>query len=245
MGDEENYYSLIIVDDEEKISIIQNEDLVIVGVGAILLVAYVLLMKLDIPVLSVAEKVEQGHPIVYLMRWGEYEIFADAYGCLLPLLLGILFLVVIVAKREDQTTILVLILTGLISFGISTSWSLFSSPDSMWQAPRLSVFPFVLSPLLSWFVVLTLTKSRRIKLAEKLMPIGSLSHGRILLLSLSVYSINAVASLLFDLAISQSPYGVIHLGAAGLLDGLVWAPVLSAVVFSTFLVLRGMLHLNV
>ncbi|PWI46683.1 hypothetical protein CEE45_15600 [Candidatus Heimdallarchaeota archaeon B3_Heim] len=62
---------------------------------------------------------------------------------------------------------------------------------------------------------------------------------------LLLFSVIGLTAMGFDLTIASSRYNIVYFGGAMVIDGLIWAPVLSISVFTVFLVLRRLLRLNI
>jgi hypothetical protein len=195
---------------------------------------YITLMRLGIPVLTVSEKLELGIPILFVGEWNGNLVFLDYAGCILPLVLAMCIILVIYAVRrnlnlERRSLIYTLSLATLLAFSISAIDRL----SSQVMGP-VDVLVFATTPVLSWIMVNWRT------------PIAQLQGSReALLLTMLVYCVITFTAFLFDITTASSPYGVIHVGGAGIVDGLLWAPILSSSVFLSFLVLKKTLVLGV
>ncbi|MGY5852480.1 MAG: hypothetical protein RTU92_02810 [Candidatus Thorarchaeota archaeon] len=233
--------------DDSDLDIVDRSDLIALGFGSIVLVLYGLAVSIDTSVLSVQEKIDIGYPILHLGTWFSYEVYADAFGVILPIIIAISAVVLALLKYSDWSSLLrffsVYIIVNLslsILLAILSSSIDLSSP--LWWSPRFSIIPFIISPIIACVLSYFLVKNNLEESNNTLTFMDSKYRHPLILYT---YSSSAVAALLFDITIARSPYGIIHLGAAGFLDGLFWAPLVSSTVLSAILIIFTILKLEI
>ncbi|MDF1540964.1 MAG: hypothetical protein P1Q69_18860, partial [Candidatus Thorarchaeota archaeon] len=201
--------------------------------------------RTDFPILTVAEKINIGWPVYYIGIWNENQVYADPIGCLFPLLVGIvvipLIIVLLKAGKPNRSGVVLLAIGAITSFSLSTADAFLARQGTIVDSPTASIFPFVVGPLMAWFIISAWNQKDNTN-TETTQETSSRS---LLMLSLSVFSMNVVSALIFDIVTAISPYGIIHLGGGVIADGLIWAPVISTCVFLVFVVLSNILKVGV
>ncbi|TFH07920.1 MAG: hypothetical protein E4H14_07480 [Candidatus Thorarchaeota archaeon] len=227
----------------EESTSIGNRDVLTIGGSTLVIAFYVVLMRLGFPILTVFEKIDLGLPIFQIGELRGNTLFIDPFGCLFPLAIAIVIVVVTLLKYRkwnipDSSILFVILSSAFLSFLISFAIYLSSDSLSVDFQPSFSVFPFIISSLLSWFVMIQISNRGIISnWKQKTFTIPRIEY----LTPLLVYAGNTIAALIFDISIADSPFGIIQIGGAGFLDGLLWAPLLSAAFLSIFIILYRLL----
>jgi hypothetical protein len=229
---------------------VDNFDMGVIMASTLLVALYIFLMNLRLPVLTVSEKLDAGYPLFYIGHWYGYDVFLDAFGCVIPLILEIAVLFIILIKRHswavpNRGLSLVLVVGGMISFSISATDALFFRSVTIDYAPRFSVLPFVFAPLLSWILIRYWKRSHEAPDSNDIESRLEDNRRQLILTVLLVYSTTGIAAVLFDILTAYSPYGILQFGGASLIDGLLWAPILTAAVFAVFLAIRKIVDIDI
>jgi hypothetical protein len=211
---------------------------IIFGICSVLL--YVFLMQLNIPILTVHEKLESGIPILILGEFKGGLLVADILGFLLPCLISVAIILVVVVKHRTcfptlKRSYSLMILAFALSLGFSLLASTTAITPNIGESPRVDIMAFIFAPAISLILIALLNQrtasTRFIHVEVEIKSIGWI----VLFFFPTIY----FSALIFDLIVAAAPFGVIHLGGAGILDGLLWAPILASAIF---LSLSGIIH---
>ncbi len=226
-------------------SLLRSSDEYLIGGAVLITFLYVIVSRIDFPILTVAEKNSIGWPIYYLGIWNGNQVYADPIGCLLPLLVAIvvvpLVIILLKAGKPSRLGIALLGINAITSFSLSTADVFLTRQGAIVESPTASVFPFVVGPLLAWFILSVWNQKKNVNTEI----IHETSSKSLFALSLSIFSINVVSALVFDILTAVSPYQIIHLGGGIISDGLIWAPALSNCVFLVFIVMSNILKVGI
>jgi hypothetical protein len=219
----------------EKHDPISDDDVMIVACAVAATAVYVILSRLGIPVLSVQEKIDMDILIIYLGEWFEYHVFLDLVGAVLPIALACISFVFIYNQRCWRIQTELYLAGRLVStFIVALVLTLSTSPSS----GMMSVMTFMFAPLVAWVLFSWIVKIRGGNEANHMDNTQTITCKAI-----AVYAVSVFSAFMADIITAQSPFGILHLGGAGPVDGLLWAPILSMALFSVYLVARKSLKL--
>ena len=175
----------------------------------------------------------------------------DFFGCVIPLIIEVIILVFFIIKRDNfpflyRYIFLVLVLTSIIAYSTSVADYLFAPSKQIGvESPAINVISFILAPLLAWILIYFIADRYLKKTIFKSRKMEYYNNKELIMFILLLFSVIGLTAMGFDLTIASSQYNIVHFGGAMVIDGLIWAPVLSISVFTVFLVLRRLLRLTI
>ena len=151
---ESSYMAQLQLETKSDKLIVKRDDIVFVLFSACCFAIYIILVALQIPVMTVDEKISAGIPILFLGIWNGYMVYLDIIGGLIPIILTLAILVIALAFTKVQGMKLnglpqFLATSVIITFGISILDYLLSKSENLEDGQRISLMPFIIGPIIT------------------------------------------------------------------------------------------------
>ncbi len=182
---------------------------------------------------------------LFVGTWHNTNVYLNYYAVIIPLLLWLLVIVTIkfilktrpvsVVRPNGFWLLMVAIIGGMLFLGASFSYTIGGWLTAV--VPGHIILPFIVSPLIAAVIFESLGQP------AKGWCVENTEHYLSLLLRISlIYGVTLLTIIIGDLIVSFPPFlpeaNYVFIGAAGVLDGVFWAPIMAPTMYEIVRSLR-------